>query len=193
MGLDMYLKRGKKIPKISWEEYKKIRNKVTNDDEEVLEKYKDYIVNCGEYYKWNDLVKEVGYWRKANQVHKWMVNNVQNGVDDCDLYEVKKEDLERLLWICESIVKNCELIDGKVANGYTFKDGMKAPIIEGGKVMTNIYVAESLLPTCSGFFFGGTDYDEFYMSDIINTIEIIERVLKETNFDEEYICYESSW
>lgn len=193
MGLDMYLKRGKKIPKISWEEYKELRNKVINDDEEVLEKYKDYVVNCGEHFKWNDLVKEVGYWRKANQVHKWMVDNVQNGVDNCDLYEVKKEDLKKLLWICESIVQNCKLTDGKVVNGYTFEDGMKVPIIEDGKVMTNIDVAESILPTCSGCFFGGTDYDEFYMSDIINTIEIIERVLKETNFDEEYICYESSW
>ena len=193
MGLDMYLKRGKKIPKISWEEYKEIRNKVVNDDEEVLEKYKDYVVNCGEYYKWNDLVKEVGYWRKANQVHKWIVDNWQNGVDNCDLYEVTKKNLEELLFKCESIVKNCPLIDGKVVNGYTFKDGMKVPNIEYGKVMTNIYVAESILPTCEGCFFGGTDYDEFYMSDIINTIEIIERVLKETNFDEEYICYESSW
>lgn len=193
MGLDMYLKRGKKIPKISWDEYKEIRNKVAIDDEEVLEKYKDYVVNCGEYYKWNDLVKEVGYWRKANQVHKWMVDKVQNGVDDCDLYEVKKEDLERLLWICECIVQNCKLIDGKVVNGYTFKDGMKVPIIENGKVMTNIDVAKNLLPTSSGFFFGGIDYDEYYMSDITNTIEIIKRVLKETNFDEEYICYESSW
>lgn len=193
MGLDMYLKRGKKIPKISWEEYKEIRNKVAIDDEEVLEKYKDYVVNCGEYYKWNDLVKEVGYWRKANQVHKWMVDKVQNGVDDCDLYEVKKEDLERLLWICESIVENCKLIEGKVVNGYTFENGMKVPIIEDGKVMTNIDVAKNLLPTSSGFFFGGTDYDEYYMSDITNTIEIIKRVLKETNFDEEYIAYESSW
>ena len=193
MGLDMYLKRGKKIPKISWEEYKEIRNKVINDDEEALENYKDYVVNCGEYYIWNDLVKEVGYWRKANQVHKWMVDNVQNGVDNCDLYEVKKEDLKKLLWICESIVQNCKLTDGKVVNGYTFEDGMKVPIIEDGKVMTNIDVAKNMLPTCSGFFFGGTDYDEYYMGDIANTIEIINRVLKETNFDEEYIAYESSW
>ena len=28
------------------------------------------------------------YWRKANQIHNWMVNNVQSGNDDCGLYEV---------------------------------------------------------------------------------------------------------
>ena len=74
-----------------------------------------------------------------------------------------------------------------------FKEDVEELAENCRKVLENHDLAEELLPTCSGFFFGGTDYDEFYMSDIINTIEIIERVLKETNFDEEYICYESSW
>jgi hypothetical protein len=28
------------------------------------------------------------YWRKANQIHNWMVKNVQDNNDDCGLYEV---------------------------------------------------------------------------------------------------------
>lgn len=193
MGLDMYLKRGKKIPKVSWEEYKEIRNKVLQDDKDTMEKYKDYIVHCGEHFKWDDLVDEVGYWRKANQIHNWIVEHCQDGVDDCGLYQVSKSDLESLLFKCKSIVKCCPMIDGEVVNGYIYKDGEKIPNIEQGKVMTNSYVAESILPTASGCFFGGTNYDEYYMRSIINTITIIEKVLNETNFDEEYICYESSW
>ena len=27
--------------------------------------------------------EEVGYWRKANAIHKWFVDNVQDGNDDC--------------------------------------------------------------------------------------------------------------
>jgi len=27
--------------------------------------------------------ENVGYWRKANHIHAWFVENVQNGVDDC--------------------------------------------------------------------------------------------------------------
>jgi hypothetical protein len=38
---------------------------------------------------------EVIYWRKANQIHNWFVENVQDGVDDC----------------CENIVTECNLID----------------------------------------------------------------------------------
>ncbi len=37
---------------------------------------------------------EVGYWRKANQIHNWFVKNVQGGVDDCGYYGVTKEKLE---------------------------------------------------------------------------------------------------
>ena len=42
-------------------------------------------------------VIEVGYWRKANQIHNWFVENIQNGIDDCDYHrEVREEDLREL-------------------------------------------------------------------------------------------------
>lgn len=36
------------------------------------------------------------YWRKANQIHNWMVNNVQGGNDDCGLYEVSIDHILEL-------------------------------------------------------------------------------------------------
>ena len=45
----------------------------------------------------------------------------------------------------------------------------------------------------SGFFFGGTEYDEYYFEDIKDTIEIIKNVLETTDFDKEMIYYVSSW
>ena len=38
--------------------------------------------------------EEIGYWRKANQIHNWFVNNVQNGNDNCGTYYVGVEQLE---------------------------------------------------------------------------------------------------
>ena len=38
-------------------------------------------------------------------------------------------------------------------------------------------VAEELLPTTSGFFFGDTSYDEWYMKDIAKTLSIVEETL----------------
>ena len=46
------------------------------------------------------------YWRKANAVHAWFVDNVQKGVDDCGYYDVTTEDLEKLKSICQQAIKS---------------------------------------------------------------------------------------
>jgi hypothetical protein len=51
--------------------------------------------------------------------------------------------------------------------------------------------AEQLLPTASGFFFGTTEYDEWYFSNIDSTIEIIEEALSDETADD--FEYNSSW
>jgi len=43
----------------------------------------------------------VGYWRKANQIHKWFVHNVQNGEDECREFYVSREQLAELKELCE--------------------------------------------------------------------------------------------
>lgn len=136
---------------------------------------------------------EIGYWRKANEVHKWFVDNCQNGVDDCGCYQVDKSDIENLLEICNTIKSSITLIEreAEVVIGYNkegqIKEKRKIKYIEDSSI------CEELLPTESGFFFGGTDYDEWYAHDIDETIEILERVLTETDFEKEIVFYHSSW
>lgn len=91
----------------------------------------------------------VGYWRKANQVHRWFVDNCAKGVDECQTVYVGREQLAELLDTCRKV---------------------KA----GGKE-----VAEELLPPQQGFFFGSYDIDEWYWQDIDNTIEQLEKLLAE--------------
>jgi hypothetical protein len=43
------------------------------------------------------IIVRAGYWRKANQIHKWFVENVQDGVDDCKRYYVDDSQLQALL------------------------------------------------------------------------------------------------
>ena len=103
------------------------------------------------------IYEEVAYWRKANHIHRWFVENVQNGEDDCREYEVSGKQLKELIKLCR-------------------------------KVLRNKSKADELLPTQSGFFFGGTDYDEYYFEDIKNTI----KMLKDIKEDEDYE-YCASW
>ena len=103
---------------------------------------------------------EVGYWRKANQIHNWFVENVQDGSDDCGDYYVAREQLEELKAICETGLKRKN-------------------------------EAEEILPTKEGFFFGTTEYDEWYFKDLEHTIKVIDYCLslpKDYDFN-----YHSSW
>ena len=59
------------------------------------------------------------------------------------------------------------------------------------KVLDNNELAEQLLPTASGFFFGGTEYDQWYFNDIEETIKIIDNALLMP--DQWDFNYRSSW
>jgi len=59
------------------------------------------------------------------------------------------------------------------------------------EVLANRKGAHTILPTMSGFFFGSTDYDEYYFSDIEDTVNQLEGVLKLDDTWEFY--YQSSW
>lgn len=58
------------------------------------------------------------------------------------------------------------------------------------KVLRDNSLAEELLPSQSGFFFGSTEYDEWYFKDLARTVEIVDRCLK-SKFD--YFEYQASW
>ena len=64
----------------------------------------------------------VAYWRKANAIHKWFVNNVQKGVDDCGEYNVSRGQLSELIALCEQIIaepkKGAEMMP--TASGFLF-------------------------------------------------------------------------
>ncbi len=190
MGLDMYLER---CNRKAWD-YKDldIENvKATNP--KLYEEIKQFVTVRGKYYPWESLFEEVGYWRKANAIHHWFVENVQNGVDDCGRYEVSKEQIQELLDICKRVVAETQLENGWVQNGSRFENGMMCPIFEEGETVVNPDVAEALLPTQDGFFFGSTDYDQWYIEDIKSTIDILTQALEETDFEKQTITYSSSW
>lgn len=137
---------------------------------------------------------EVGYWRKANAIHKWFVDNVQNGEDDCDDYSVSKELLEELLNDCYTVLGRSELVEKEIIQvvGYNeHGEEVEKPVKR--KVIKDASAAEEILPAQSGFFFGDTSYDEWYISKLEYTIETILDVLKNTDFDTEVIVYSSSW
>jgi len=184
MGLDMYLHKKHYVK--NWEHNppeKEVKITVTRGGKPMTEI--DVTKVCY-------IEEDVAYWRKANAIHKWFVDNAQNGEDDNgqEAY-VERSQLEELLTLCKEIKAKCKLKKGMVKNGSSYKDGKEIPNMEEGKIMTNKSYAEARLPSQSGFFFGSTDYDEYYMQDIDHTITVLEAELKKDDGAEYY--YHSSW
>jgi hypothetical protein len=51
---------------------------------------------------------QVAYWRKSNQIHKWFVDHVQGGVDNCEEYRVTRDQLQLLVDNCKLVLMNKE-------------------------------------------------------------------------------------
>lgn len=144
MGLDMYLHRKTYVK--NWDYMKpEHRHQVSVK----LNNKKHPYINTKMI---STIEEEVGYWRKANQIHSWFVNNVQDGMDDCKEYYVDVNQLKELYDICKKIHESKVLSDNNIDPG-------------------------DILPTESGFFFGPTEYDEWYYQNIEDTIKIIEPIL----------------
>lgn len=59
------------------------------------------------------------------------------------------------------------------------------------QVLADKSLANELLPTSDGFFFGGTDYDDYYLNGLTYTADTIDKLL--TMPDEWDLYYHSSW
>lgn len=190
MGLDMYLE---KIHR-DVDGYRDVDIDELDSTSELYKKLESYfIVRGNEFFHWTSLFEEVGYWRKANAIHNWFVENAQDGEDDCDRYEVSKEQLEELLDICKELLQDIVMVRGKVVNGQTLTERGWENNYEDGMVILNPEECAERLPTVGGFFFGSTDYNCYYLEDITVTISILSKVLDTTDFDQHKIYYRSSW
>lgn len=151
MGLDMFL-RGKRF----------LSRYSNPNDKEVISEINKKFPELSDWQEppIQEIIIEVAYWRKANAIHRWFVENVQDGIDNCGYYYVSREKLEELRELCIKALK------GEAA-------------------------ARRALPTESGFFFGSTDYDEWYFKSIEDTIQSINKALTlPSSWDFEY---HSSW
>ena len=96
MGLDMYLTAKVYLSQYN-EETKEISEKIASMMQTALVP--------------KEVSFEAAYWRKANAIHKWFVDNVQNGEDECKEYYVSRKDLQALIDTCKAVLKDNTLAD----------------------------------------------------------------------------------
>ena len=159
MGLDMYLS-GKKF--------------LWTGERQKVDVSK--LMPLGFKHEPKEIRFEIMYWRKANAIHKWFVDNVQDGEDDCKTYPVSVEKLSGLRETIKEVLTDMARVVHR----------LNRKIVPAK--------AKSVLPTTSGFFFGGEEYDEFYWKGLEDTLKMLNQILdnpemyKDIEFD-----YHSSW
>lgn len=161
MGLDMYLIAGKHIsgaaaaPEAEREYYNGLVSVggATDFVRDEFTNYKSAMVEIG-----------VGYWRKANAIHKYFVDSCQDGMDDCRRAYVQRDVLEELRDFCK------QLIDSEF----------------------DPELCAELLPPSEGFFFGSYEIDDWYKDEVKRTYEMISYLLF-TVKDDWSFYYQASW
>lgn len=112
---------------------------------------------------------EDAYFRKVNCIYRYFQMKLD---DECAF--VTKVDLE-------DIIERCD----KILEGFKF-NGEEIPY-------EKVELAKELLPTQSGFFFGSTDYDKWYFSDIKDVRKQMKKLLRGFNEDTDVIYVVMSW
>jgi len=109
MGLDMYLKAHKYIGGnfdhlgITGNISIVSKLKAFNGGEDGPEKP---VLELDDMSKVSEIIFQAAYWRKANQVHSWFVENCQNGVDECQRAYVSRGQLEELRNLCKEVLES---------------------------------------------------------------------------------------
>jgi hypothetical protein len=99
MGLDMYLRAKRYVSGYDFS---------SAEDRETYAKIVEIMgeaLATGES-KGAEVSITTGYWRKANQIHGWFVNHVQNGEDECKEHYVSREKLSLLKQMCLDVLED---------------------------------------------------------------------------------------
>lgn len=143
MGLDMYLEAELYVG--GHYEHREAKGDITFTMKSLGGDVKEYSIPVTSLAS---ISRHVGYWRKANAIHGWFVENVQSGTDECQRSYVSRDKLNDLLHLCYNEVESRGTKD-----------------------------AGSHLPPTPGFFFGSYEINEWYYQDITDTIKILEDAL----------------
>lgn len=172
MGLDIYFKR---VNKIDFEFAKK---KNTEDAYKELE------------------IEEIGYFRKVNCLLPFFGYE-----DNCKYLAVTEDQIKELVKVAKELLKKHHAINSSILSYQeilkVYKDNKKKrmEILENMDALWKNFakIAQENLPTTSGFFFGNTEYNEWYINDLTEIVNVFEKILDSTDFDIDQILMYCWW
>jgi hypothetical protein len=164
MGLDMYLEARKYVSRYDYKSDTEI------PVPEYLKIAEMFPAGADEHGSFAGATVEitVGYWRKANAIHNWFVQQCADGVDECQPIRLRDGKLRELRATVDFLLDNKD------------EDNIHKHI-------------EKLLPPTAGFFFGSTEVDEYYWADLSRTKVILDKAVALEEDNGCSITYQASW
>ena len=154
MGLDIYFKR---VNKIDFQFAKKQENENAYNELEF---------------------EEIGYFRKVNCLLPFFGYE-----DDCSIHPIEKCQIEDLVYTAKELLSIYSTFYAQLqlykVDLETYKsDKEKTKLIQ--EKINNLWkpfetAAQEKLPTTTGFFFGYTAYRDYYLSDLMDIVEVFTK------------------
>ena len=180
MGLDIYFKRVNKI------DFQFAKKKDTQEAYDELQ------------------LEDMGYFRKVNCLLPFFGYE-----DDCSIHPIEKCQIEDLVSIAKKLLEVYDTISYQLhlqqieVNYYKeiYRDNQEMcderckPFLQKMDEIWKPFesVAQEMLPTTTGFFFGSTQYRDYYVADLKDIVEIFTKVLDTTDFDIDQIFMYCWW
>lgn len=168
------------------------------DDEEAYKEAEAYLKTVQDkiHIAMQVTDSEYKYWRKANHIHAWFVNNVQDGIDECQESVLTVEHINLLK---ETVDKIIDASEERYEAAYKIKDYSLREAIHYDEELPEVFYSEmtevfnQYMPTQSGFFFGGTSYSAHYLASIYDLRSMAEDMLEEMEDETIAFAYQASW
>lgn len=152
--------------------------------------FKDYYIG-GKYAKDSDKTIEIdstAIWANKEEKFSFKVGDIFSV--RCLGAQWRKANAIHKWFVdnCAKGVDNCEEVSVSIEKIRELFDVVRQVKVDHSR-------APKLLPTCNGFFFGSTDYDDWYFEDLDYTYDVLKKIIDEAEaepyrFD---LYYSASW
>ena len=208
MGLDIYFHKVKKARKSSNEPLKSIKEYVDILDKRAKDKFLrfskksiDKLSNAANNDEYEEIYHDI-FNNQMKKYTKWdfSYENMKNKV--CPLDDVKKffsDFLKRYYAEDDAYFRKVNFVyhyfSPKLEDEACFvtREDLEDLIDRCDRVLENHSLAEDLLPTQDGFFFGSTDYNQWYFEDVKDCKRQMKKLLRGFNEETDVIYVIMSW
>ena len=208
MGLDIYghlvkkVRSSKEEPLKTISEYKKIADEqakarfhefavaslkrlkeVKDDVEAYREVYDDVFSHMADFTKYSFTYENMLQEPKPIQIVGDFFKDFENGYYSESVVYFRKVNFV-YKYFSNKLQDECCFAD---------KSDIEELVSRCDKVLADHSLAQELLPTQSGFFFGSTDYDEWYFEDVEDCKQQMDKLLSMYDEDTDVVFFIMSW